>query len=140
MKSIRLSPIICAVLTLASAVLYYVFPTYVQSTKLQEFILAGIALGCAVLSLLIFIFSNRGIFRYSPRWQQHVGHLFSLFVQVFVLTQNLSKFIKAFKYDFVPVMHTNTVGVIMLVLAALLVIGVIFHPRKETIETDETEV
>ena len=144
MKSIRLSPIICAVLTLASAVLYFVFPSYtpvnMEMTKQHEFILAFIALGCAVLSLLVFLVANRGFFRYAPRWQQHVAHLFALFVQLFILTQNSSRLIKAFKYDFVPVMHTNTVGVWMLVLAALLIIGGIFHPRKETPETDETEV
>ena len=53
MKTIRLTPILCAVLTLASAVLYFVFPTYtpvnLEMTKQHEFILAGIALGCVAV-------------------------------------------------------------------------------------------
>ncbi len=137
----RLSPILCAVLTLASAVLYYVFPTYtpvnMEMTKQHEFILAGIALGCAAVSLVVFFIANRRIFAHSSVIQR-CGHLFALFVQAFVLTNNLSRFIKAFQYDFVPVMSTNTVGILMLVLAGLLILASVFHPRK--VQTTETEV
>ena len=141
MKNIRLSPIICAVLTLASAVLYYVFPTYtpinMEMTKQHEFILAGIALGCATVSLVLFLVANRRMFA-PASFVQRVGHLAALFVQAFILTNNISRFIKAFKYDFVPVMSTNTVGIWMLVLAGLLVLASVFHPRKQQI--NETEV
>lgn len=141
MKTIRLTPILCAVLTLASAVLYFVFPTYtpvnLEMTKQHEFILAGIALGCVAVSLVIFLVANRKLFAPAPM-AQRCGHLFALFAQCFVLIENLSRFIKAFKYDFVPVMSAKGVGIAMLVLAGLLVLASIFHPRK--VQTTETEV
>ena len=141
MKSIRLSPILCAVLTLASAVLFYVFPTYtpvnMEMTKQHEFILAGIALCCAVLSLVIYFIATRKVILHASVVQR-CGHLLAFFIQAFILTNNLSRFIKAFKYDFVPVMSTNTVGIIMLVLAGLLIVASVLHPRK--VQTTETEV
>lgn len=134
MKSIRLSPILVAVLNLAAAVLYYVFPTHIplnwELGKQQEFILAGIALGCSVLSVLIFLVANRRVFVRAPRWQQLCGHLLSLAALVFVLIENASKFSLAFKYDFVPVMSSSAVGVWMLIVSALLVCGAVLHPRK----------
>lgn len=141
MKSIRLSPILVAVLNLAAAVLYYVFPTHIplnwELSKQQEFILAGTAVGVAFVSLVLYFIATRKVLFRTRFWQQRVGHLFALFAQSFVFGENLSKFIKAFKYDFVPVMPSNTVGVWMLVLSGLLIIGAVLHPRK-TILT-ETE-
>ncbi len=141
MKNIRLTPIFCAVLTLASAVLYYVFPTYtpinMEMTKQHEFILAGIALGCAAVSLVLFLVVNRRVFA-PASLVQRIGHLAALFIQAFVLTNNISRLIKAFQYDFVPVMSTNTVGIWMLVLAGLLIAVSVLHPRK--VQTTETEV
>ena len=131
---IRLTPIIVSVLTLASAVLYFVFPTHIplnwELPKQQEFFLAGIALGLVASGMIVFLVANRRSFVRFPGWQAAIAHLFALFVQVFVFVPNLTKLLRAFKYDFVPVMPSNALGVWMLVLSGLLVCGAIFHPRK----------
>ena len=127
---LRLSPIICAVLSLAAAVLYYVFPTYVQSTKEEETILAGIALGCASIGLLLYLIMQI-VFRRSLRdIRMLCAHFAALFLQGFIFVPNLVKFILRFRYGFVPVMNSNALGIWMLIFAFLLICGSVLHPRK----------